>query len=235
MYLFRVSDPLSCSFSVVLSLLCLLTIIVPSFSLLCVPTNTEQLEDQVQTSGLNVSLNDSLVILVSPEVSLDSVLLAISETNTSSNVSTVVALNNGSYTLSSVPTTLTGNIVLVGGQTQTFPSRRRLQDTEDHQRYVRSLYPHYRPTRRRLSTAGYNHSVIEAPPNFRCFSFSDGFLQVDLIVFTGTPTAQYSGGVEILGAAAQAMFSRSDFIGNKWYHQGGALTITGGAVVDIMR
>ena len=214
-------------------------------TLVCVPIPAE-LQKQVMDSGLNVTLNDSLVILVSLAVPLDNVLLSVAETNMSSNVSTVIAINNGSYGLCTTPTILSGQIILVGGQQQQFQTfnsstGRRLLNAEvvdleaERRRLVQKHYPHFqhRRSHRRLSVVGHIYSIIEAPADTRCIIFIGGNLQTDLIVFTGTPSAQYAGGVEVSGSASQATFSRTDFLSNRWSTQGGGLTVTGGAKVTL--
>lgn len=217
---------------------------------------TDQLQNQVVDSGLNVTLNDSLIILVSPEVPLDNVLLTVQQTNISSNISTVIALNSGSYELSTTPTILTGQVTLIGGQVQPLQGRRRYHrslsekeedldplDEEEEGDWRRSLlrkhYPHFQApvikTRRRLSVTGLNYSVIEAPADTRGLIFLNGLLQTDLIVFSGVAAAQYAGGVEVVGSAAEAIFIRTDFLNNRWYTQGGGLTIVDGARVTLGR
>jgi hypothetical protein len=223
--------------------------------------NTAPLQNQVAESGLNLTLNDSLIILVSPEVPLQNVLLAVQQTNISSNISTVIALNNGSYQLSTTPAILSGQLTLVGGQTQTFQSGRRRRhlvrhreleeggseedllkeenDDDEDEAYRRALqrkhYPHFQQQRRRLAVAGFRYSLVEAPANTRCIIFLEGVLQTDLLVFTGTPEATYAGGVEVLGSASTATFTRTDFLNNRWSTQGGALTVTDGARVTLGR
>ena len=218
----------------------------------CLLLATAQLQNTLAESGLNVTLNESLVILVSTEVPLDNVLLTIQEYNNgSANASAaVVALNNGSYGLSDTPTVLTGQITLIGGQTQSFQTAggnvcRLLESGKEaeaaadleteRRRLLQKHYPHFQGRKRKLTVAGSTFTVIEAPANLRCISFSNGNLQTDLIVFTGTPSAAYAGGVEVLGAVAQATFVRTAFLSNRWSTQGGGLTLTGGSKVTLGR
>ena len=139
---------------------------------------------------------------------------------TSENTTSVLYLDQGSYGLG-VTQAVTGRIILFG--TVTPPPFRGLKDL-------------HRQLKQEQSTgdlAVTQYTVIYAAPGSRHLILTNGLLQVDSIEFRGAPSAQYSGGIKLIGSGANGDFARTNFIDNRRSSTGCALALQDGAQAHV--
>ena len=146
----------------------------------------------------------------------------------SENGTTVVAISNGSFTLSSNPQVLSGNIIISGGLST---SRRRLEGGRSLRHHFDDVSRHYSRSvpQRSLALDPASLTVIEAAPNQRHFVLAGGVLRINYMLFLGSTVSQYSGGIELRTADSSANLVKVEFLRNTWQGDGGALEVTNGA------